>query len=334
MQAWKAAKNALESVLEAVPGERIAIICDEDKGEVGKAFCNGALATDLWTRLIVLETGRQFRKEVPKHLLEVMSGQKPNIFINLLRGVGQETPFRVKLIHLETRDKKSRLGHCPGVSLNMLTEGALALTPEEHRTMQDAARTLMRKLDKITEMEVTSPSGTELSFSVEGRCFFTDTFVDWEKMKWMNLPTGEVIIAPVENSLEGVLVCDMAVGGVGPLNTPVRLAVKKGKVKDIASQDKRALNQVNAALAVDEWASIVGEFAFGVNPKAKSLENFLEAEKISETIHIAFGHNTDMPGGKNPSRTHTDFLISTPTVKIVGRDQEKTTILRNGKFAR
>ena len=332
MQAQEAARNALECVLEAVSGERIVIICDDEKEKVGEAFSDGALGLGLWTRLIILETGKNFRKDVPRHLLEVLSGQKPELFINLLRGVGQEIPFRIKLIHLETRDKRSRLGHCPGVNLNMLTEGALALTVEEHRKMQDYARTLMRNLDKTVKVEVTSPSGTELSFSTEGRQFFTDTFVDWEKMKWMNLPTGEVIVAPVENSLEGILACDMAVGGVGPLKNLVKLTVENGLVKNVTSQDKAVLKQVKTALDTDEWAKIVGEFAFGVNPKAKSLENFLETEKISETVHIAFGNNTDMPGGKNPSRNHMDFLISRPVVKITRDDGETTTILRGGKF--
>jgi hypothetical protein len=332
MQAWKAARNALECVLEAVFGERIVIICDDEKIEVGKAFANGALDLGLWTRLIKLETSKKFRKDIPMHLLEVVNGQKPNIFINLLRGVAPETPFRVKLIQLETRDKRIRLGHCPGVNLNMLTEGALALTIDEHRKMQDNARNLMADLDKTTDVEVVSPSGTKLSLSTEGRPFFTDTFIDWKNMKWMNLPTGEIIVAPIEDSMDGTLVCDMGIGGIGPVSSPVKLTVKKGVVKSITSQDKTALKQVKTALDTDEWAKIVGEFAFGINPKAKSLESFLEAEKINETAHIAFGNNTDMPGGKNPSGNHMDFLIAKPTIKITKKDGERRTVLNIGKL--
>ncbi|UCE96422.1 MAG: aminopeptidase [Candidatus Bathyarchaeota archaeon] len=332
MQAWKAAENALKHVLEAIPGERIAIICDDEKLEVGKAFSRGALALGLWTRLIVLKAKEGFRKNVPKHLLELLSRWKPELFINLLRGVGQETSFRIRLIHLETRDKKSRLGHCPGVNLNMLTSGALALTGEEHRKMQDYARDLMENLSKTVKIEVTSPSGTELSFITKGRQFFTDTFLDWTEMKWINLPTGEVIVAPVEDSLEGILTCDMAIGGFGPIESPVRLTVREGMVRNVASGDKAALKHVKVALGIDEWAKRVGEFAFGINPKAKSLDNFLETEKISETVHIAFGNNMDMPGGRNVSRNHVDFLVSKPIVKITKGNGKTTTILRDGKF--
>jgi len=332
MRAWKAARNALECVLEAVPGERAIIVCDDEKSEVGKAFADGALASGLWTRLITLKTSGEFRKEVPKHLLEVLSAKKPDLYINLLRGIREETPFRISLIHMETRDKRSRLGHCPGVTLKMLTDGALALTVEEYRRMQDFARNLIRKLSQNVTVEVTSPSGTKLLFNTEGRPFFTDTIIDWKEMKWMNLPTGEVIVAPVEDSLEGTLICDMAIGGIGPLKNPVELTVKKGVVEETRSEDEEILQRVNNTLETDGWAKVVGEFAFGINPKARLVEEFLEAEKILGTIHIAFGNNTDMPGGRNPSKNHMDFLISKPTVKVTKKSGETITVLKNGEF--
>ncbi|MGW8289142.1 MAG: aminopeptidase, partial [Candidatus Bathyarchaeia archaeon] len=61
------------------------------------------------------------------------------------------------------------------------------------------------------------------TLSTKGRNFFTDTKLDWKTMKWMNLPTGEVIVAPVEDSLNGKLVCDMAIGGIGKLRQPVEV---------------------------------------------------------------------------------------------------------------
>ena len=121
MEAWEAAKNALENVLEAAGGERIVIVCDDEKSEVGKAFADGALALGLWTRWLVLKTGKEARTEVPAHLMEVLTQQKPDIYVNLMRGGREETPFRIRIIKMETRDKRSRLGHCPGVTLDMLT---------------------------------------------------------------------------------------------------------------------------------------------------------------------------------------------------------------------
>jgi leucyl aminopeptidase (aminopeptidase T) len=234
---------------------------------------------------------------------------------------------------LETRGKKARLGHCPGVTLNMLTNGALALTTEEHREMQKFALQLMQNLTDTIRVEVTNPAGTKLSFNTENKPFFTDTKLDWKELKWMNLPTGEVMVAPVENSLNGKLICDLAIGGIPQLlKTPVEITAKNGKAENITSKDKTVLAKVKEWLATDEWSNIVGEFAFGINKKARLVNEFLEAEKIFATTHMAFGHNLDFPNGKNPSKNHVDFLISKPTVKITEKNGETKTVLQAGKF--
>jgi leucyl aminopeptidase (aminopeptidase T) len=217
--------------------------------------------------------------------------------------------------------------------MDMLTEGALALTATEHRRMQAFADKLMRKLAGTVKIEITNPAGTDLTFSVANRAFFTDTKLDWKTMKWMNLPTGEVIVAPVENSLEGTLVCDMAIGGIGPLKTPFTITTKNGKVQETHSKDTKVKQQGDESLATDEMSSVVGEFAFGINPKARLVTEFLETEKIQGTVHIAFGDNTDYPSGKNNSANHMDFLMNKPTIKAYAKNGTMKTLLNDGIFS-
>ncbi|MEE9223516.1 MAG: hypothetical protein V3U51_02080, partial [Thermoplasmata archaeon] len=52
-------------------------------------------------------------------------------------------------------------------------------------------------------VRITSPKGTDLTMSIKDRDWFSDTFFDWRTMKWINLPVGEVVVGPVENSMEG-----------------------------------------------------------------------------------------------------------------------------------
>jgi leucyl aminopeptidase (aminopeptidase T) len=333
MEAWQAAKNALECVLGAKKEETTVIFCDHEKMEIGDAFATGALKLELKTRLTHMKTdAKTYRTDVPPELMDILTKHPPDIYINLLRGVREETPFRIKLIKLETKNHKARLGHCPGVTIDMLTQGAMALTAEDHRKMQKFAHTLIKKLDQTEKLEITTPAGTKLSLNASGRPFFTDTIIDWETLKWMNLPTGEVILAPVEDSLEGTLVCDMAVGGIGPLKKPVKLTVHKGKVEKTECEDKQVLKRVQDSLNTDATSSTVGEFAFGINAKARFVEEFLEAEKVLGTVHIAFGDNSDMPSGKNPSRNHMDLLMSKPTVKATNKDGSTFQALTNGTF--
>ncbi len=333
MDAAIAAKNALQCVLDAKEKDRLVIFCDDTRAPIGEAFESGALDLKLHVELVRTETKPDvFRVDLTKLMKTHVVEEHADIYINLFRGIREETPFRIKLIHLETADHKTRLGHCPGVTMDMLTEGALALTVEEHRKMQFFAQNLMAKLKGASTMEISTPAGTRLSFSIEGRPFFTDTMMDWVLMKWMNLPTGEAIVAPVESSLEGALVCDLAVGGIGPVENNVILQVEGGKVRKVASKDGAVLNRIKNSLDTDHMASVVGEFAFGINPKARFVEEFLEAEKIHGTCHIAFGDNTDFPGGRNDSANHMDFLMDKPTVKARLANGATETLLKDGKY--
>ncbi|MEW5936927.1 MAG: aminopeptidase [Candidatus Thermoplasmatota archaeon] len=330
MEARDAAKSALLNVLEAAPGERIIVVCDDALTDIGRAFAEGALDIGMWTRIVVLDSSHT-RREIPSHLHEIFASQNPDIFINLLRGTSEETPFRIKVTKMETR-RRTRLGHCPGVTYGMLTQGALALDSEAYRKMQIFADKLILRLEGATMIELTDPNGTELRFSVEERWFFTDTKVDWKTLKWMNLPVGEVIVAPIENSASGRLVCSTAVGGVGKLPSPVTIEVRNGRAERIEDGGPQAKEWIEKALNTDEWSRIIGEFAFGINPSARFSDEFLEAEKMIGTCHVAFGNNMDFPGGKNSSHNHMDFLLMKPTVKVSYRSGDVTHILKDGNF--
>ncbi|MEJ5293398.1 MAG: aminopeptidase [Candidatus Methanosuratincola sp.] len=330
MQPEEAAKNAIKYVFDAIPNERLTVICDDSKLDIGEAFALGGLGLGLATRLIPLKTGEGVRHEIPKCVYESVARSASDIFITVFRESERETPFRVSIINLISRYRKFRLGHCPGITMDMMTDGALSLTEEEHRSMYSSARRLINRLMGVKTIRVTSPNGTDITFSVEGRDFFTDTKFDWGLFKWCNLPTGEVIVAPVETSLEGRIVCDLAIGGIGPIQTPFEIIARGGRATEFRCADRALLSRVETALGVDEMARHVGEFAFGLNRKARINAGFLEAEKVAETIHVAFGHNTDFPGGRNKSATHMDFLVSKPTVECTYSSGNKEVVMRDG----
>ena len=330
MDARTAARNALVCVLEARNGEKLMVICDAEKRPVGEAFAGAALELGLYTRLVMLPEERKPRKEVPPMLEAAIIEGRPDLFVNLMRGGADETPFRIQTTRLEKR-RRVRLGHCPGITLDMLTDGALALTEEQYRGLQGTAVELLAVCQGATGVHIRSPGGTDLRFSVAEREFFTDTMLNWGTLKWMNLPVGEVIVGPVESSAEGKLVCTTAVGGVGLLREPVTLEVRQGRVQEISCADAGARAAIEKAQAIDEWAPRIGEFAFGLNPRARLIQEFLETEKMAGTVHVAFGNNADYPGGRNLSKTHMDFLVSEPSVELeFGKDTRP--VVEKGAF--
>jgi hypothetical protein len=60
MEASEAAKNALQSVLEAKETESIVIFCDDIKAEIGKAFQKGAKDLKLHTSCLAKNKHQSF----------------------------------------------------------------------------------------------------------------------------------------------------------------------------------------------------------------------------------------------------------------------------------
>ena len=101
----------------------------------------------------------------------------------------------------------------------------------------------------------------------------------------------------------------------------------------VDSEDKEALRKVIETQAIDKMAKHIGEFAFGLNPKARIVEEFLESEKVGSAIHVAFGNNMDYPGvSVNNSATHQDFLVDKPTVTITYSDDRTMVVMKDGKL--
>ena len=308
-----AARNCLRSVMDVKPKENLVIVCDNSLKALGEIFHNGGKHLGLNTNLIALDDTK-IRKTAPKELIKTLKTTDVDIFVNILRGMSEETPFRIDILMAEN-SRKVRLGHCPGLTREMFTTGALAMTEADYKRMNNLKDRILVACKGVEKVEITTPAGTNLRMNVKGREFFTDIKVDWKTMKWMNLPVGEIMSGPHEDSLEGVLVCTHSIGGIGRLKHPASVTVKKGRAVKVEA-DPTVLKKIKQALDTDKMSRYVGEFAMGINHRARLVEEFLESEKTVGTSHIAFGHNEDFPGGKNNSRNHMDFLMLKPTIRM------------------
>jgi leucyl aminopeptidase (aminopeptidase T) len=67
--------------------------------------------------------------------------------------------------------------------MDMLTDGALAVTTKDHEQMRRFAQKMIRKLGEAVEVEVTSQSGMHITMSVKGGTFFTDAMLDRKTLR-------------------------------------------------------------------------------------------------------------------------------------------------------
>lgn len=164
---------------------------------------------------------------------------------------------------------------------------------------------------------------TDLSFSVEGR-------------KWLvfdgkiNMPDGEIFTAPVNETLNGQIYFEFPGVLGGRLMHDIRLCWKAGKLVEASSSTNQ--DYLHHILQSDAGSSLLGEFAFGMNPHVNRFcKDILIDEKIGGTIHIALGRAYPECGGTNQSAIHWDIVKDLRHEGAVYLDDQ--AILENGRFA-
>ena len=163
---------------------------------------------------------------------------------------------------------------------------------------------------------------TDLRFSVAGRL--------WQAADGrINMPDGEIMTAPVEDSMEGEIYFEFPGVLSGRLVHDIRLRFEKGRLVDATSSTNQDF--LKRVLATDAGASVVGEFALGTNMAVdRFCKDILIDEKIGGTMHMAMGRSYPECGGKNTSAIHWDI------VKDIRRDGtvsvDDRPVLQNGVF--
>lgn len=163
---------------------------------------------------------------------------------------------------------------------------------------------------------------TDLSFSIEGRT--------WEVADGRsNMPDGEINISPVETTADGQIYFEFPGVLGGRLLHDIRLHWEKGKLIKATSSTNQ--NLLQAVIHTDPGASLLGEFAFGTNPKVKYFcKDILLDEKIGGTVHIALGRAYPATGGTNKSAIHWDIIKDLRQEGQVYLDGK--LIFKNGKM--
>jgi aminopeptidase len=161
-------------------------------------------------------------------------------------------------------------------------------------------------------VHVTTGDGTDITFSIKGRTAMTDTGMLCEPGSFSNLPAGEVYLAPLEGTAEGVLVLNWAPNR--RLASPLKVIVRGGLAREVLG-DEPFKDELVASFERAPDNRNLAELGIGTNDKATRPDNILETEKILGTVHMAFGDNSSM-GGIVSTPFHQDFVFFRPTLAV------------------
>jgi aminopeptidase len=182
-------------------------------------------------------------------------------------------------------------------------------------------RAVVERLSGVRELRVLGQD-TDLTVGVTGRT--------WKPCAGdRNFPDGEVFTAPIETETRGdVRFTFPAIYG-GREVEDVRLRFDGGRV--VRSEAAAGEELLRKMLAIDDGASILGEFAIGTNYAIEQFtKQILFDEKIGGTCHMAVGHGYPETGSTNRSGLHWDMVCDLREGGEIHADGEP--IYRDGRF--
>jgi leucyl aminopeptidase (aminopeptidase T) len=229
--------------------------------------------------------------------------------------LGYPTPQKADIMGIEFRD---------------LHDACWTALDTDYRELEQRGEHLSGVMGGGAQVHVTSPGGTDLTFSIAGREVFIDDGIisQWEVEHgrgWGHLPAGKVIVAPVAGTANGVLVSDMTdyfgvrIGGT-------RIEFRDGEVTGARAEQNDDLLQL-VLLEGRGDVRRLGGFEIGMNPEiTEPIGYSVWDSKSYGDVTLWIGDNT-LIGGENEASLSWGFMVVEPTVKLDGR-----TILEDRTF--
>jgi leucyl aminopeptidase (aminopeptidase T) len=208
--------------------------------------------------------------------------------------------------------------------------GTWDLTKSEILEATDRARAAIAAMEGYKRVRVTSPAGTDVVVSIEGRPALEVTPIKKRGQMMGPVPLwAEVAFAAVEDQTEGIIVVDgvmLGIGLPGQVESPITWTLKGGKAVAIdGAAEATRLGEVIDGVA---GADVIGEFAFGTSQKSP-WGSPSEKGRLG-TVHFALGDNHNAyPGGKNVSTLHLDGVCLKATMQVEDTGQY---ILKDGQW--
>jgi leucyl aminopeptidase (aminopeptidase T) len=295
-----------ESCMRLGRDERALVVADESKLTIARRFYKTAQTLTEDAALMLIRPRETNGQEPPDAVARALTGCDVALLVT-----------SYSLSHTKARRQAcrggTRVASMPGITESMARR-ALAV---DHGAIQRENRRIKKAIGKHDTLEIRAPGGTEIRLSIAGRYIYDeDCGLFHEPGSFGNLPSGEVTVAPVEGSAEGVIVVDRSMAGIGRLRRPLRIEVRKGRAVGFKGEGAAALRRVFDARPVK--ARTVAELGIGTNPAARITGTVLEDEKVQGTVHLALGSNASF-GGTVQTDVHLDGVVADAEIWAAGR---------------
>ena len=189
------------------------------------------------------------------------------------------------------------------------------------RSFADKLNQVSDRLSQVKTIRMVAED-TDLTIGIAGRSWNSSYGTH-------NFPDGEVFTGPVESETSGDVRFTFPAIYSGREVEDVRLRFEGGRV--VKSEAVAGGDLLAQMLAIDDGASVLGEFAIGTNYGIdRFTKQILFDEKIGGTVHMAVGAGYPETGSLNKSSLHWDMVCDMRSGGEIYADGE--LIYSGGRF--
>ena len=182
-------------------------------------------------------------------------------------------------------------------------------------------------IDKDSKIQVTAPSGTDISFQING--FSTCShFID-DNSKIAFLPPSELEAGICLGTANGTIVVDITVGQInqygkwlghfGLVDEPVKLLVSNNKIVDVLNNKELKIVLFN----LEEEARMLVELGIGLS-KMNPTGIIGIDESMIRTCHFGIGDGSCV-NIENRASIHLDVVLDNPRIEILKKNSKMLT---------
>ena len=320
------ARNAVETCLAVLPGERVVLIFDEPSREVAASLAAALQERKAdWLGFCVEDYAPRPLAVAPDAALVAL--ESADVGILCFQPLPGELTARRQIVGVVER-RRIRYAHMVSVTPQIMQEGMRA----DYRKVDQLSDRLLARMRAANLLRVSTKGGTSITATF-------DRSLDWVKTSgiintryWSNLPAGEVFTTP--KSVDGIFVCDGTAGDhfnakYGSLrDTPMVLEIAGARLKSVRCERKDLQEEFWKYCHTDENSDRIGELAFGTNLGLREMIGVLLQDEKLPGVHIAFGD----PYG---SQTHADWS-SVTHVDVLTRNCDvwidEDQVIKKGKY--
>ncbi|MCW3992019.1 MAG: leucyl aminopeptidase [Candidatus Bathyarchaeota archaeon] len=305
----RGARTILDDCASLRAGEQVLIVTDTELIDIGQVLAAAAYERDAEPVMVVIRPRDMDGQEPPAPVAEAMK-RADVVLAPVSRSITHTRAVK------EAAAAGARILVMTAFTERLMISGGIEADFRAQRPVCERLADLFTGADSA---RLTTPAGTDLAMSIEGRRGNALTCVVDRPGMFSPIPNVEANVSPVEGSAEGRIVVDASIPyiGIGLLREPVEMTVERGLITEIRGGHEAEALRRDLEEKGDPNVYNIAELGVGLNPRSEMTGIMLDDEGVLGSAHIGIGTNITL-GGAVKAAVHYDLVLWRPTIELDG----------------